>query len=108
VRAPRFELWWVASHWTVLLLDFKPNRSNVSTLVVKLAGYPAGPASQPAQPRGNECGPTAEGLEKAQLISTLSKKKTPPRTAVTKMIEFPRNTIIANDGMHMQHRRLTV
>jgi hypothetical protein len=27
VRAPRFEPWWVASHWTVLPLDYKPNRS---------------------------------------------------------------------------------
>jgi hypothetical protein len=26
VRAPGFELWWVASHWTVLPLDYKPNR----------------------------------------------------------------------------------
>jgi hypothetical protein len=24
VRAPRFEPWWVASHWTVLPLDYKP------------------------------------------------------------------------------------
>jgi hypothetical protein len=26
VRAPGFEPWWVASHWTVLPLDYKPNR----------------------------------------------------------------------------------
>jgi hypothetical protein len=26
VRAPGFELWWVASHWTVLPLDYKPTR----------------------------------------------------------------------------------
>jgi hypothetical protein len=26
MRAPEFELWWVASHWTVLPLDYKPNR----------------------------------------------------------------------------------
>jgi hypothetical protein len=27
VRAPGFEPWWVASHWTVLQLDYKPNRT---------------------------------------------------------------------------------
>jgi hypothetical protein len=26
VRAPGFEPWWVVSHWTVLPLDYKPNR----------------------------------------------------------------------------------
>jgi hypothetical protein len=28
VRAPGFEPWWVASHWTVLLLDYKSNRNS--------------------------------------------------------------------------------
>jgi hypothetical protein len=32
VRAPGFEPWWVASHWTVLPLDYKPNRLNTWNL----------------------------------------------------------------------------
>jgi hypothetical protein len=27
VGAPGFELWWVASHWTVLPLDYTPNHT---------------------------------------------------------------------------------
>jgi hypothetical protein len=37
VRAPGFEPWWVASHWTVLPLDYKSNRN--SHIILSLSSF---------------------------------------------------------------------
>jgi hypothetical protein len=40
VRAPGFEPWWVASHWTILPLDYKTNRKNTPSLTEFIANSP--------------------------------------------------------------------